>query len=310
MNFYERAIMLIDSSNKLTDNINQQLMKEFNLRSDEVSRNFKSFTGMTIREALEKKHLPSRKQIENALVLSKDVNEMISMLNLKDSTSSYWKGLLDREFGYSTYTKAKANFIIKQKVGNYNPTRADNLSIILSQRLGDGHIDTKRKALRIDHCEAQLDYLRFKVGLLNKAYPESAPINNIKRLVHKQGHTYVSYYSHSFSPSTMEKVISMTEQEVIDKLTPLGWLLWFLDDGHNSYSEKYGTYSLGIAVHSDTLKAIAVAKLKSFGYIFSIQPEMIVLQDKIQIASFISGMLSPFKNLVPECMHYKMEYRA
>lgn len=310
MSFYERAMVLVATSKKVTDNINQQLMKEFNLRSDEVSRNFKSFTGMTIREALEKKHLPSREQIENALLLSKDINDMCSMLNISGTTSSYWKGLLDREFGYSTYTKAKANFIIKQKVANYNPTRADNLAILLSQKLGDGYIDIKRQALRIDHCEKQLDYLRFKVALLNKAYPESAPINAIKKKVHIQGHTYVSYYSQKFSPSAMAKVISMSEQETIDNLTPLGWLLWFLDDGHNSYNEKFGTYSLGIAIHSDTLKHLAVTKLLSFGYRFSVQPEMIVIQDKVQVASFINGMLQPFKHLVPPCMQYKIEYKA
>lgn len=310
MNFYDRALELINTSEKITDNINQILTKEFKLRSDEVSRNFKSFTGKTIKEAMEERHLPTREQIENALILSNNVNEMISMLNLKNSTSKYWKGLLNREFGFCTYTKAKTNFITKQRVNNYNPTKADNLSIILSQKLGKGYLDPKRKSISITHGVKQLDYLKFKVGLLNKAYPKSAPINNIKSDVHKQGHRYVRYYSKSFSPSIISKVLTMTEVETIDSLTPLGWLLWFLDDGHNSYNHKHGTYSLGISIKSDTLKDIAVKKLSSFGYTFCINPTMIVLQDKVQIASFINGMLKPFEHLVPKSMHYKLIYKA
>lgn len=308
ISFYERAKELIEGSSDIRDKINQQLADEFNIHTSDVSRRFKSLFGKGIREALEEKHIPTRDKIEIALLTSNNVTEMQSILNL-DKTSHYWKGLLDREFGYSTYQSAKANFISKLKVDNYNPNKDDNLAIIISQRLGDGNMPSDRYSLRIAHSIKQAEYLRFKVALLKRAYPEANPVSSITKHLHKQGHEYVSYYSGAFSKSAYTKVLNMSNEEMIDNLTPLGWLLWYLDDGHNSRSEEYWSYSLGIACISEEIKELAHKKLLTYGFDFNIRPTMIILQDKVEISRFINSMLKPFEHIIPECMKYKIEMK-
>lgn len=306
--FYERATELIDTSSSIKDRPNSILEKEFGIRSDEVSRRIKSYFGKGMTEIIKDKHLPSREEIEKALILSNDVIEMQSMLNL-NKTSLYWKGLLDREFGYSTYSSAKANFISKIKVEPYSPNRDDNIAILVSQRLGDGSIDLKRRVLRIDHSIKQYDYLVFKVALLNKAYPESNKINTIKSRIHPQGHEYASYYSGNFSEKSILKVAEMSNEELIDSLTPLGWLLWYLDDGFNSKSNTFHSYSLGISCNSEELRLLAHKKLLTYGFDFNIQPTMILLQNKVEISKFINSMLKPFEHMIPDCMKYKIELK-
>lgn len=308
MSFYERAKELVETSSNIKAKVNQTLAKEFNLRSDEVSRMFKSFFGMTVREALERKHLPSREQIEKALILSSDVHEMLALLNL-DKTSSYWKGLLDREFGFSTYASAKANYLSKQVVEAYHPTKDDNLAIIVSQFLGDGSFDRLRRSIVIAHGIKQADYLLFKAGLIRKAYPNAYPVSHVRRYTHTYGHEYVSYYTGNFSETTFHKVVNMSKKELIEALTPFGWFLWYLDDGHYSVSEEYGSQSLGIAIHCPELRKLALLKLKAYGFSFNEQPEMIQLQGKAEIAAYINGMLKPFAHLVPACMMYKLEMK-
>lgn len=308
ISFYDRAKELVLESKDIKVKVNQILSDEFQIHTSDTSRRFKSLFGKSIREALEEVHIPSREQIEIALLTSNTVIEMQDILNL-DKTSSYWKGLLDREFGYSTYQSAKANFISKLKVSNYNPNRDDNISIIISQRLGDGYMSKDRKSLRIAHSIKQTEYLRFKVALLKRAYPEANPVSSITKHIHNQGHEYVSYYSGTFSESAYTKVLNMTNEELIDNLTPLGWLLWYLDDGYNSVSKDYWSYSLGIACKSDEIKELAHKKLLTYGFNFNIQPTMIILQDKVEISRFINSMLKPFEHIIPECMKYKIEMK-
>lgn len=307
MNFYERAKEVVETSTDIKVKVNQILCDEFGLRSDEVSKMFKSFFGKTIRKALEEKHIPNREQIERALILSSNVNEMLEMLNLS-KTSFYWKGLLDREFGYSTYASAKANFLSKQTVEAYQPNRDDNLAIIVSQYLGDGSFDSVRRSIRICHGIKQADYLLFKVGLIHKAYPNAYPVSKVSKYTHSQGHEYVNYYSGNFSESTFNKVVNMSSEELIEALTPFGWLLWFLDDGFYSVGNT-GSQALGIAIHEPSIRKYAIKKLKTYGYDFNEQYEMILLQSKPAIAQYINGMLKPFEHIIPSCMQYKLEMK-
>ncbi len=173
--FYTEANRLLNEADKYNYPINKKLCEIFNIRSDVLSRRFKSLFGCTIREKLYEKFYPTRDEIINALITSDNVKEMQKKLKLAP-TSAMWKGLLDREFGYSIFANAKANFIVREKVEAYNPTKADNLSILISQILGDGYLDKIRSSICIEHGYKQLDYLKLKVKLINKAFPNTPGI--------------------------------------------------------------------------------------------------------------------------------------
>lgn len=309
--FFSRANELLETATTNTK-INQILSLEFKLRSDETSRIFKSFFGKTIKEELNVRLTPTREQIENALIIAKDSKEMCNILNLQH-TSSLWKGLLDREFGYSTFQSAKAKFLATRTVKEYNPSRDDNLSIIISQRLGDGNIPHDRDILRIAHGINQSDYLIFKVALLHKAFPNANPISNVRIFKHAQGHEYASYYSGIFSRSYINKVRNMSNKEMIDNLTPLGWLLWYLDDGFYSISKakdgEYYTHNCGISIHNEELQDLAIEKLKCYGFSFNKNKNDIRIQSMEAISSFMNDMLRPFAHIVPDCMKYKIEMK-
>ena len=215
--------------------------------------------------------------------------------------------MLDREFGYSTYASAKANFIISKKVEAYNPCRDDNISILISQLLGDGSFDEVRRSIRIVHGIKQWDYLKFKVGLINKAYPQSYPLSNIRKLTHTQGHKYVSWYSGNFGESTFRKITSMTDEELVSNLTPLGWCLWFLDDGNLNYCESSGKhmYRLSIAISNEKLRKAAIHELNSVGFTPNESHCELYFSDRVQVAKFINTFVRPFDNIIPTCMKYK-----
>lgn len=310
--FFTRASELLDAASSVNEKINQTLCDEFDMPSDKVSRWFKSLFGKTIRDALKHKLLPSRGDIVRALLLSNNVVEMQNMLNLK-STSAAWKGLLDREFGYSTYASAKANYIIRQKVVEYNPNTDDNLSIIISQLLGDGSFDRSRRAIKIQHSINQSDYLLWKVALINKAYPNSYPVSKITRHTHTQGHEYVSWYSGNFSEKSFLKVLDMQAADLMDRLTPLGWCLWFLDDGgyyKYNVTDTKATYKIELYVHNKEWRAAAIEQLIKLGFAPNqTSSGSIVFQDLVQIAKFINTFVKPFDHIIPTCMKYKYDMK-
>ncbi len=92
-------------------------------------------------------------------------------------------------------------------------------------------------------------------------------------------------------------------------MTPLGWLLYYLDDGgmHKDENGGYKTSQsvLYICSTKEKLRVELIKELKSYGYNFINSNTDIRLSDKVQIASFISGMILPFKHIIPTCMEYK-----
>lgn len=308
--FADRAKQLLESATNVNEKINQTLCTEFGMPSDKVSRWFKSLFGMTIRDALKQKFELKREDIIRALLASNDVIEMQNMLGVK-GTSAAWKGLLDREFGYSTYSSAKAKYIITQKIEAYNPNRADNTSLVISQLLGDGSFDKVRRAIRIQHGIKQLDYLMLKVALFNKAYPESAPVSNIKKRLHLQGHEYVDWYSGNFSESTFKRVLDMSPEELFDQMTPLGWCLWYLDDGgYYKYDDHKWQHKIELHVPNDGIRSAAVAELNKLGFRPNVSKTgSILFQDLVQITKFINTFVKPFDHIIPACMKYKYDMK-
>jgi hypothetical protein len=307
--FFERVMELVKTVNyrgNYHNKIIKPLMNEFNISERVVYRRIKSFTGKTVTQLVQDIRTPEKSLMDKALLKCNNMHEMRSFLNLSESDKVFNRAF-ENYYGISTFTSAKTKLILKQPNKEYFPTIDDNLSLIVSQCIGDGSIDRKRKALRIDHIDWQYDYLLLKVSLFNKAFPETPGIENIKFRKHTQGHEYVSWYSRKLPKKYIDKIITLKKHEMFKYITPLGIFLLYLDDGFLSINEKYGTISLGFAFseHYQELGNEYHKMFKTFGFSFNRRKNAVILNSKPIIANFLNNMILPFKRYIPGCLEYK-----
>lgn len=186
----------------------------------------------------------------------------------------------------------------------YNPSITDNFSLLISQRLGDGHFEfhDNRSNLKIEHGYKQYDYLKFKINLLKKAFPTIVGLEGIKKREYK-GYISYTWRSNNFRNTYMEKIKTLSKLDLISFLTPLGWMLWYLDDG--AMYQHNGSNRLDICIHENDLREKAIAELKTYGLNFSNTDEKILVSDRMEIIKFLNCFIKPFMHLIPECMYYK-----
>ena len=302
--FYERAKELADACTVIKENgVYETLAKEYGIGLRTAGDRFKSLFGKCVRDYISEKNTPTRGQMIDAIIKCESSDEVKQYLGL----SSYWMvGIYDKYFGVSTFAKSKVKLLAEKEVVPYNPTIEDNLSILLSQKLGDGSFETYdgRSSIKIEHSEKQYDYLKMKVNILCKAFPNiPTGIGNIRKRVQSNGYVSYVWRSNNFHCKAMDKAIEMPLADAVHSLTPFGWCLWYLDDGNLSLT--YGIHHLSIAIHDEDVRNAAVEELKTYGFNFSAQKECIIISDYIAIAKFINCFVKPFMHLIPESMHYK-----
>lgn len=307
--FYDRVqelVKAIDYRGNYYKKVIVPLMEEFNIAERIVYKRVKSYFGCTITQLAQKNREPSKEEIDKALITSSNPTEMREMLGLK-TTDKLWVGLFDRTYGTSNFARAKAQLELRVPVQEYNPTKDDNLSLIASQAIGDGHLDRVRKALSIAHGMQQFDYLKVKVGLFNRAFPESSGLENIRVHTHTQGHKYCRWYSKRLPNKYVEKLITLRKHEMVDFLTPLGLFLLYMDDGCY-LANTTGPQSLTFAFpekYPELGKAYQ-EHLSTYGFDFHFRKNHVAINSIPIIAKFINNMLLPFDSLIPDCMRYKV----
>lgn len=250
---------------------------------------FKSAFGDSPRGLISQKIYPSEVAMASYVLTSKSSGEVREKTGL---SQRQFVGIYDKYFGVSTFQKARL-VALNNMVTNYNPVREDNRSIIYSQLLGDGSYDKKRHALRIIHGEKQLEYLNWKVSLLCKAYPKMSKKVSLRQ--HKQGHLYGDYYT------PLGNIDIPSEADCVSKLTNLGWLLWWLDDG---------TYAQNISICCERdggVRHEAVKELSTYGIKAREDGTSIIVSGQENDLLFYKNFIEPFKDQIPSCMSYKVE---
>jgi len=268
----------------------EYLTNKYSVCEKTIYNRFKSIFKMSPREYIIKNIFPSRQEIIEILLESSNSKMFFETLNLPNNLT---KGIFDRYFSVSTFKKARLKILSEKLDTNYVPIREDNRSIIYSQLLGDGSYNKKSHGLRIIHGEKQIPYLKWKVSMLNKAYPKTSSIVNIR--THKQGHIYGDYYT------PLGNIDIISELEAITKLTNFGWLLWFLDDG--SYNQN-----ISICCKRDKkLRLKAIDVLKTFDIDAREDGTSIICKGKENDLKFFYNFIKPFLSDIPKCMLYKVE---
>lgn len=300
--FYERAKELAESCNRVKDNeVYETLAKEFHIGLRNAGDRFKSLFGKPVRDYIADINTPSKEVLRDAIIRCDTQEDLIKFLNIH---YDWIKGLYDKYFKVSTFRAAKLKLFNEFDIIEYNPTIEDNLSILVSQKLGDGSFEfyDGRSGLKIEHGYKQYDYLKFKVNLLKKAFPTISGLETIKKREYKN---YISYYwrSNTIRNRYMEIIKNNSEIELIDRLTPFGWMLWYLDDGSLTISDN--SNQLSFAIHSNEIRVSAIKELETYGFQFANYNEQIVISDKLTIIKFLNCFIKPFIHLIPECMKYK-----
>lgn len=94
--------------------------------------------------------------------------------------------------------------------------------------LGDGCLSSQKKAIRLEHTLPQLAYLRFKVNLLGRLGFNCRLYNNTKKRTNLGIYEYCAATANG---NDVGKYYHLPLKSLLDKLNPLGLLLWWLDDG-------------------------------------------------------------------------------
>lgn len=274
------------------------LTKEYNLTDMEVVRRVRSVMQKPMSEVF----FPTSEEIQECLIRANTNEEFKDLLGIANHE---FGGFYDKHLGVSNFVQAKTKCLYKLKIPNISPCTADNEAIIISQVLGDGSYDTTRKAIRIVHGIRQLTYLRFKVSLINNAYPQTKPISNISCHVHKQGHEYCSWYSGKLPEHVHTKIESYSYEQLLEALTPLGMFLLFLDDGCLYWQQSK---VISICQGRTLEKHEQFAKLLStYGIHANVTETACNIQRQVDIVKFLNTFVKPFSHIMPESMRYKTE---
>ena len=140
--------------------------------------------------------------------------------------------------------------------------------IIAGTLLGDGHLETqdggKTYRLKIEHCDAQKEYLKWLYQEF-KLWIPSEPYTKVKN-----GNVYVGVRTYSHKAfQTYGKIFYRQGKKIIPKvieklLTPLSLAIWFMDDG-SLKSVRHRTCVIHTLGYSrDELEKIQKVLLKKF----------------------------------------------
>lgn len=313
--FKERAEELSLSCKRVKgNNVYETLAKEFNISKRTAGDRFKSIFQMPVRDFISRNIIPTKEQIVDYLIKSDDWNEFYKLTGMNDTKRLV--SLLNKYFGKSNYYHIKNTLLARIIIKNHTPTREDNESIIISQILGDGSVE-RDSSIKIEHGYKQYDYLKFKIGLLNTAFPQTNGLENIRRRIQilpsKQEYESFVYRTGQVLTKQIKKCQSYTLKEMINKMTPLGIVLYYLDDGYFTKSIKYSCWELGFSTTNIEIQNALIEYFNSFGYKFcknrTTSPTSIVLRKKAEIIKFIKDFLEPYAHIIPKCLHYKFELK-
>ena len=300
--FYERAKELAESCKREKDNgVYETLAEEYHISKRQAGDRFKSFFGKPVRDYIADFNKPTREALRDAVIRCDSQEELLKDLGI---TYDWLKGLYDNYFGTSTFRSAKLKLHDEFDVIPYNPTIEDNLSILIAERLGDGSFEfyDGRKSLKIKHSGKQYDYLKFKVNLLKKAFPSVPGLESIKKR-NNEGYISYSWRSNTIRDRYMDIIKKSERKDLVKRLTPFGWMLWYLDDGSLCLSDN--SNQLSIAIHESEVRKAAIEELLTYGFKFSNYKKCITLSDKLEIIKFLNCFVKPFIHLIPDCMKYK-----
>jgi hypothetical protein len=295
---FDKAISLaiVTKDVQLFGQVSEELRIKFNVSKKTVHNRFHSMFGCSFRDYITERIIPAKDELVSAILNTSSSEECRKYLNL---SNRHMTGIYDKNFGVSTYSASKEKILmsVPSKV-RLSSLREDNYAILMSQYLGDGSYSREHHTLRIQHGHKQAEYLRWKVGMIIEGYNIQSA--EIKEKVHAQGLIYYDWYSKKLGNVDFP----LDKSEVPKLLTPLGWLLWYLDDG---------TYGQDISICTNLEKVAIAAKqeLSTYGIVARVNKVsnknayLLTMCGGANSIRFYKAFIEPFLSIIPKCMLYK-----
>ena len=198
---------------------------------------------------------------------------------------------------------------------NKNDIRVEDL--VIGSVLGDGCISQNGR-IQVWHSSVQKDYTLWLMDLFSKHFKVSYQERICKNKYNNKEFSQVGFY---VSPTNYTKLIRMimyTPYKTItikqlNKLSPLGLAIWYMDDGCLSFIKKDGVIK-GRQLILNTQSFSYDEQLLICEYFKKYNIECHIHKDKDKYRIWMNGanasiFLSIIANYIPECMYYKLCYR-
>lgn len=310
--FYSRAKELVDECLFVKDNnVYETLAKEFGIGKRTAGDRFKSMFGMPVRDYIGKNTIPTKEEMIDLIVKYDNSEDAFKNSNIR--YSGLWSKYLHKYFKTNNFLKIKATLHYRMTIPELTPRREDNESIIISQILGDGHVE-RGHTLKLEHSEKQYEYLKFKIALLNNAYPKVNGLDKVrKRTQDFKGKELVSYVYRTGAhlKYAIDKIDKMTMKEKVFAMTPLGMMLLYFDD--DSFSQSITNDSMSkdvqISTINEELQDALVEYLESYGIRSNKLKHGVHIQASMEVIKFFQNFILPYKHIIPKNMHYKFHYK-
>ncbi len=199
---------------------------------------------------------------------------------------------------------------------NYSLTNIQK-QVVLGSMLGDGHL-TKRKSgkcrLALGHTSPQKEYLLWKMELMSPLFlaKPNKRIGKPNNLYHSCTivHDYFSSIYSSFYRKKKGKNTPIIKRKDLNKIEPMGLLIWYLDDGSFSNDNiiKFATHSYTLSEN----KAIKIWLWQKYRIKATIHNEkslsntMYYLMLDVGNSKKFLNIISIYKDNIPKCMMYKI----
>ena len=294
------SIAIANKDVQLFGKVSEELRIKYSVSKKTIHNRFHSMFGCSFRDYVDARILPTKEELTSIILNTSSSEECRQSTGLSHRK---FVGLYDKLFGVSTYKETKERILLEAPAPiRLSSLREDNLALLMSQYLGDGSYDSVRHSLRIQHGYKQAEYLRWKVGMIVEGY--NLQTAEIKEKVHKQGHTYYEWYSRKLG-----NVDFPEDKSLVPKmLTPLGWLLWYLDDG------TYGQ-DISICTNLENVANAAKVELLTYGIdarvnkVSTANAYLVNMCGGTNSIRFYKAFIEPFLSIIPKCMIYKTEVK-
>lgn len=155
----------------------------------------------------------------------------------------------------------------------FNISKADQYRAIIGLILGDGHLK-KYDYIQITHTDKQESYIRFLKLILDYwGIKNTIGNTSVTKKIRKDGSNIINHYFYIKLDNDryFKNRVSLTNKQVnsylASRLTPLGLLFWYLDDG--SYT------TCGINLHTNGFDKLSQNVLKKYlNKIYKINPKV------------------------------------
>lgn len=278
--------------------------QKYDISQEAVYYRIRSYYGKPLKQLRDELFTPSREVLLYSVRRSASLDELWETLRLPPT---YRPGLFARVLGVSTFSQAKQLAEREAAAPTYRPSRADNVALVVSQVVGDGSVDRKRMALKIEHGWKQRAWLEAKVRMLSEAFPYVQTVIK-ERAQQLNGKAYRSYSWYSGKLQGLDHLLLPSKPTLYRYLTPIGVWALFLDDG--TYTRSRTQHRVSFSVEDDDEAEGLIRHLDTYGYTFHPSGRTIQLSRSSEAIRFIKEFGEQFRQLTPPEMHYKISVKV